>query len=598
MGEQEKSNAEVSAALRELALYLEMEHVSFKPRAYEKAAYTIMALDRPIWELHRKGGEAALAALPAIGKGIARRIAELLQTGQIADLEALRTRTPIDLPRLTALEGIGPRKAEALWRQLGVRSLEELKHAAESGQIREVPGFGERSEQKILQAIEFYQMSAGRLPLGEVLEVAKEVEAAMEALPKVSHAIVAGSIRRHRDTIGDLDLLVLSRSPGEVSTAFATLPQVQAVHAQGPTKTLVRLRRGIDADLRVLAPEHFGAALLYFTGSKAHNIALRKIAMAQGLKLNEYGLFHDQLRIAGRSEEEIYQALGLSWIPPELREDSGEIQLAQQGQLPRVVESDQVRGDLQVHTDWTDGSASIATMAEAARALGREYIVITDHTRDLAMTGGLDEEGLLEQAREIRKLDRELREIRVLAGAEVNIRSDGTLDIDDEVLAELDLVGAAVHSHFRQSRAEMTARLLRVIESPHVDVLFHPSCRKLGHRAPIDFDFEAILEACLRTGTVLEIDAQPQRMDLPDPLIRLAVDAGVLLALDSDAHSVEELRYLDTYGVGLARRGWATSSNIINTRPVEEMLAMLKGGHPRGKAKPHPRVGSDPAARR
>jgi DNA polymerase (family 10) len=593
-----KSNAEVSDALREMSLYLEMDHVPFKPRAFEKAAYTVRALDRPIGEIHSEGGEAALVALPGIGKGIARRIAEFLETGQMADLESKRKRIPIDLPKLTALEGIGPQKAQRLWRELKVRSLEDLRQAAEAGQIRELPGFGKRSEQKILQSIEFYQQSAGRLPLGEVLEVAREIEAAMSELPMVSHALVAGSIRRHRDTIGDVDILAVSRSPSEVSRAFEALPQVQAVHAHGPTKTLVRLRKGIDADLRVLAPESFGAALLYFTGSKPHNIALRKIAKAQGLKLNEYGLFHGKRRVAGRSEEEIYQALGFSWIPPEMREDDGEIELARQGKLPEVVELGQVRGDLQVHTDWTDGSASIATMAEAARALGREYIVITDHTRDLAMTGGLDEDGLRAQTREIRKVDREVRGIRVLAGAEVNIRADGTLDIDDEVLAALDLVGAAVHSHFRQSGAEMTQRLLRVIESPHVDVLFHPSCRALGRRAAIDFDLEAILEACRRTGTILEIDAQPERMDLPDAMIRSAINAGVLLALDSDAHSVEELRFVETYGIGLARRGWAKRSDIINTQPLDKMLAMLKGGRPRSRAWLQGPGASDPVQRR
>lgn len=572
------SNADVARALREMALYLEMDGVPFKPQAYEKAAYAVAAIDRPLAGIYAEGGEKALDALPGVGKGIAERIAGMLETGEMADLEALRRKTPVNVLALTAIEGIGARKARALWQAIGVRSVADLKRAAVRGRIRTLPHFGARSEKRILEAIAFHEQAAGRRPLGDVLEVAKRIEAALSRVPGVVQAAVAGSIRRHRETIGDVDLLVATARPERVSKVFASLSEVQAVMAQGPTKTLVRLSNGMDADLRVLAPESFGAALLYFTGSKAHNVALRKIAQKKGLKLNEYGLFRGARCVAGRTEAEVYEALGLAWIPPEMRENAGEVELARSGELPEVVEAGDIRGDLQVHTSWTDGSASIEAMARAARQLGRQYIAITDHTRDLAMTGGLDEAKLRAQGKEVREVDRRLRGIRVLAGAEVNIRADGSLDVSDDALAELDVVGAAVHSHFDQPRAEMTRRILRAIENPHVDVLFHPLARALGRRRAVDLDFEALLRACRRTGTVLEIDAQPERLDLPDPLVRSAIQAGVRIAIDSDAHTVDELRFIETFGVGIARRGWADGAHVVNTLPFREMLGALEAG--------------------
>jgi DNA polymerase (family 10) len=394
-------------------------------------------------------------------------------------------------------------------------------------------------------------------------------------VPGVVQVIAAGSIRRHRDTIGDMDLLVAAGRSSDVSAAFAALPIVRSVLARGPTKTLVRLSNGMDADLRVLLPESFGAALLYFTGSKAHNIALRKLALKRGLELNEYGLFREGRAIAGRTEQEVYEALGLAWIPPEMREDAGEVELAACGELPTVVTARDIRGDLQVHTTWSDGSASIEAMARAAGGLGREYLAITDHTRALAMTHGLDAERLREQIAEVRRVDRELGGIRVLAGAEVNIRPDGSLDLDDETLGELDLVGAAIHSHFEQPRDELTARILRAIEHPLVHVLFHPQCRAIGRRRALDFDLDAVLAACRRTGTALEIDSQPERLDLPDTVVRSAVRAGVHLAIDSDAHTPSELHYIEDFGVGVARRGWAEPRHVLNALPFDELSRKL-----------------------
>ena len=570
-------NDEVVRALREMALRLELDDLPFKPQAYERAAHAVAAMDRSLADIHAAGGTKALAALPGVGKGIAQRIAGMLETGAMADLEAHRQALPVDMLGLTALEGIGPKKVRALWEALGVCTIDDLKRAAENGRIRELPHFGPRSEQRILDAVAFAQETAGRRPLGDVLPIAERIASALARVPGVVAASVAGSLRRRRETVGDVDVLVASNAPERVASALAELPEVRSVLAEGPTKTVVRLSNGLDADLRVVAPESLGAALVYFTGSKDHNVALRKIAIGRGLKLSEYGLFRDDVRIAGATEEEVYSALGMQWVPPEIREDAGEIELALRGELPTLLCADDIRGDMQMHTTWTDGATTIEGMARAAMALGRDYIVITDHTHGLPMIRGLDEAGLRAQMEAIRAVDRTLDGFRVLAGCEVNIRADGTLDVVDDVLAELDLVGASIHSHFDQPRAEMTARIVRAIENPHVDVLFHPTARQLARRRPVAFDLDVVIEACLRTGTVLEIDAQPLRLDLPDTMVRRAIDAGVQIAIDSDAHSVDELRFVDTFGVAVARRGWVERRHVINARDVDGMLGALKG---------------------
>lgn len=572
------SNATIAEALHEMALFLEMQEVPFKPRAYEKAAQVIAGLDRPLKEIYAGGGVAALDALPSVGKGIAERIAGMLDTGELADLEALRRRTPIDIAALTSVGGIGPKRAQALYEALGVRTVAELEQAAADGRIRELPGFGARSEAKILDAVRLYQESVGRRPLARVLDLAETIEATLAKIPGVEQVAVAGSVRRRRETVGDIDVVVAAkpRAGARASRAFEQLPGVAHVIASGPSKTMVSLQDGLDADLRVVAPESFGAALLYFTGNKAHNIALRRLAMANGWKLNEYGLFEGERRIAGRTEAEIYEALGLVWIAPELREDQGELEAATAGTLPKLIEARDIRGDLHTHTNWTDGRLSIRELARAAKAAGLEYIAITDHSHSLAIAHGLDEERLRAQVAEIREIDAALPGIRLLAGAEVDILPDGSLDLPDDRLAELDLVGVAIHADFDQPRAAMTRRLIRAIEHPSVTMLCHPTARALGRRPPIDFDFDAVLDACARTRTILEIDSQPHRLDLPDTMVRRAIGAGVRLAIDSDAHSAEELGYLTRYGIEVARRGWATAGDVINTRRCDRLLAELR----------------------
>jgi DNA polymerase (family 10) len=578
------SNPEVARALREMALFLEMDEVPFKPRAYEKAALAVDALDRPLLEIDAEAGVKGLAELPGVGKGIAERIHELLRAGRIPDLERLRKQMPIDILGLTAVEGLGPKGAKLLYEDLGVRDVRELEKACREERVRALPHFGAKSEEKILRGIELLAGTAGRQLLGLVLPLARDIEARLRDLPGVARAAVAGSVRRRKETIGDLDFLVSARDPRRVGRAFAAMPEVVHVYGRGETKTLVRLAGGMDADLRVVGEASFGAALCYFTGSKAHNVALRRIAQARELKLNEYGLFRGQRKLAGRTEEEIYQALGLDWIPPELREDAGEIEAAGKGRLPALIGYGDLRGDLQIQTDWTDGSASIEEMADAARKLGLEYIAVTDHTRDLAMARGSDEKRLLEQAEAIEKLNQTLRGFRVLSGAEVNIRKDGSLDVAGAALAKLDVVGAAVHTHFHQGREEMTRRVIRAMENPHVDILFHPTARSIGHREPVDLDIDVVIAAAVRTGTVLEIDAMPDRLDLRDETVRKAVEAGALLAIDSDAHQPAHLAYAAELGVAVARRGWARKADVVNALPVTTCLARLKGGRRAARA--------------
>ena len=389
---------------------------------------------------------------------------------------------------------------------------------------------------------------------------------------------VAGSVRRRKETIGDADLLVVARKGDAVVQAFVTLPQVERVLGQGRTKSSVKLAGGLQVDLRVVPAESFGAALCYFTGSKSHNVALRQLAIKQRLKLNEYGLFRGARRLAGRTEEEIYARLGLAYVPPELREDQGEIEAARSGALPQLIEPGALRGDLQTQTDWTDGADSMEAMAREAKRLGLEYIAITDHTQGLTMTGGSDETKLRKQMAEIDGLNARLGGIRVLRGAEVNIDKDGMLDIDDETLAALDVVGIAVHSHFDLPRAEMTRRIVRAMRNPNADILFHPTGRKIQKREAYDVDMDAIIATARETGTVLELDAYPDRLDLKDEHVRKAVQAGVPIVIDSDAHSVKHLAFPRQYGVDQARRGWATAADVLNTRPGDAFLAALKGG--------------------
>ncbi len=583
------TNQELVKILYEMAALLEIKEVAFKPQAYERAAYSIESFGEDVAEIYKKGGLKALEDIPGVGQGIAERIEEYIKTGRIADHDKLKKSFPVDIGGLMEIEGVGPKMVKKLYQKLGIKNARELEAAAKAGKLEKLEGLGERSEQKILKSIGFLQQSQGRFILGFILPTVRKIVDSLRALPEVKRAEFAGSIRRMQETVGDLDILVISNKPrpgrgspeeaaAKVMDFFVKMPEVQDVIEKGLTKTSVRLKIGMDADVRVLPPESFGAALQYFTGDKYHNIALREIAIKKGYKLNEYGLFKGKRLVAGKTEEESYKKLGMELMEPELRTNHGEIEAAlrqAQGKLPKLIGYDDLKGDLQVQTDWTDGENSIKEMAEAAKKQGLEYILITDHTKSLAMTGGLDEKKLQKQMAEIDKIQKQVSGIKILKGSEVNINKDGTLDIDDETLAKLDVVGAAVHSNFNMPEADMTKRIIRAMENPNVDIIFHPTGRIIKRREPYKVDMDKIIKTAKKTKTVLEIDAYPDRLDLKDEHVRKAVDEGVKLAVDSDAHSAGHIKFLE-FGIAQARRGWAEKKDVINTRPWEEMLKSLK----------------------
>jgi len=574
-------NQEIAEIFHEIAIYLEMKEVAFKPRAYERAAQSIEALEEDISDIYKRGGLKAIEDISSVGAGIGKRIEEYLKTGRIKDYEKLKKQIPVDIQTLGAIEGIGPKLIKLFYQKLKIKNLKDLEKAAKAGKLAKLPRSGIKLQEKILKGIKFYKRSHQRFLLGVALPLAEEIEARLKKAPAVIKTAVAGSARRRQETIGDLDFLVAcpERSRGAIMNFFASMPEVIHVFAKGPTKTMVQLKNGVAADLRVVGENSFGSALQYFTGSKDHNIKLRTIAIKKGYKLNEYGLFRAAKQIAGKDEKEIYEKLGLKWVAPELRTNSGEIEAAQKNKLPKLVELKDVRGDLQVHSNWTDGSNSIEEMAGAAKKLGYEYIAITDHTKDLAMTGGSDEKKLLKQIAEIDKLNYKLKaksyKLHILKGAEVNIRKDGTLDIKDDVLEKLDVVGAAVHSLFHLPKYEQTQRIIKVMKNPNVDIIFHLTGRLLQERPGIELDIDAILEAAKSTATILEINAFPNRLDLNDDNSRHAKNLGIKLSIGTDAHASHELAYMN-YGVSQARRGWCEKKDIINTLSLKEMLKFLK----------------------
>ncbi|OGZ30786.1 MAG: DNA polymerase III [Candidatus Niyogibacteria bacterium RIFCSPLOWO2_01_FULL_45_48] len=568
-------NQELSKIFFEMAELLEMKGVQFKPRAFEKAAHSVEALDEDIKDIYKKGGIKAFEDIPGVGKGIAERIEEFIKTGKIKDYDRLKKEMPVDVSGLTAIEGVGPKIIKTLYKELKIKSVQDLEKAAKAGKLKSLPRFGEKLEQKILKGVEFQKKSAGRINIGEAMPLARKIIEYLKNVPGVKRVEVAGSLRRWQESVGDLDFLAISSKPKLVSERFVKMSAVSHVYARGNTKSLVRLRRGIDADLRVLPHKSFGAALQYFTGSKDHNIALRKIAIKKKYKLNEYGLFHGKKLIEGRDEEKIYKKLGLDWMPPELRTASGEIEAAQKHRLPKLIGYGDLKGDLQTQTDWSDGANSIEEMALEARRLGHEYIGITDHTKSLAMTGGADDKKLLRQIAYIEKLNKKMPDIRILSGAEVNISKDGSFDISDAVLAKLDFAGGAIHSAFNLSEQEQTERLIKAMQNPNIDIIFHPTTRIPMKREPIKLDFERIFKEAVRTGTILEIDGHPWRLDLHDILIREAKKYGIKFVIDTDAHSTSELSYLE-YGIAQARRGWAEKSDIVNTLPLKNLLELLK----------------------
>jgi DNA polymerase (family X) len=555
-------NAEVAAMFDQAAELLEIEGENqFRVRAYRRAARVIEGLPQSVKSLLAAGRD--LSELPGIGKDLAGKIAEIVATGHFKLLDQLKKKLPGELGEIAALPGLGPKRVKLLHDKLKVSTFNDLRRVVKTGRLHEIRGFGPIIERKLLAALEKPTVEKRfKLSVAEA-----EAEALVAFLRGSGRVMVAGSYRRRRETVGDLDLVVTTAHAGAVGDKLVTYENVAEVLAHGGTRTTVVLRSGLQVDVRAVPEESYGAALLYFTGSKAHNIALRAIAVHRGWKLNEYGLFSGKRRIAGSTEDEIYKKLGLAYIPPEMREDRGEVALAKSNELPRLVTRADIRGDLHAHSDWTDGTASIAAMAEAAQAQGYEYIALTDHSQRVAMAHGLDPARLTRQSHEIDRVNGRLQGLTILKGIEVDILKDGTLDLPEASLAKLDIVIAAIHSYFDLSREAQTERVIKAMNNPYVSIIAHPTGRLLGQRDPYEIDMDQVISAAHRTGCYLEINAQPDRLDLNDLHVHAAKQAGVKLAISTDAHSTDSFQYI-RFGIDQARRGWLTANDVINTKPL------------------------------
>ncbi len=573
-------NTAFSAMFDEFAEWLEIEDENpFRVRAYRRAAQVVRDLTEDVAQVAAEG---RLTQIEGIGKDLANKIAEFLETGKVAALEEVRGKYPPTLRDLLEVPDVGPKTVALLYKRLNVSNLDELEEAAKAGKLAELPRMGKKTQENILRGIQLLKQSAGRVPVEVALHIAESIIAELQPLKSVQHITPAGSLRRWRETIGDIDILATTTAASnEVMDKFVHLPWVTEVLAHGETKSSVivvvdaRRKYSVQVDLRVVPPDSFGAALQYFTGSKDHNITLRSRALKQGLTINEYGVFEEKTgkQVAGATEEDVYAALGLPLIPPEMRENRGEIEAASEGKLPDLIDLPAIRGELHAHSTYSDGHSTIAEMAHAARARGYEYLAITDHSKALAW--GIDEKTLLKQIKEIRKLNEKYKDFRLLTGCEVDILSDGRLAMDAEVLEQLDLVIASVHSHFKQSREEMTQRLIKAMETGLVDIVAHPTGRLVAQREGYDVDVAALIETAKRLGIALEINAHPDRLDLNDINARAAKNAGIPLTIDTDAHSPSNLDLL-RFGIHTARRAWVEKKDVLNTKPLDELLQWLK----------------------
>jgi DNA polymerase (family X) len=570
-----RSNDDVARVLTEFAdLLAILADDPFKPRAYEKAARAIGGSPDELRDLD----DAGIRAIPNVGKSIAEKVRSVLETGTFPELEELRAQVPSGVRAMTAIPGFGPKKAMVVYRELGIDDLEELVAAARDGRLRGLKGFSAKTEENVLQGVERAQRDTGRVTIDVAMRVAETLLERLRAIPDVRRADLAGSLRRMAETIGDVDLLVASGSPAPIMDAVTGFEDVEQILARGETKSSVVTRSGLQVDLRVIPNEAWGAAMIYFTGSKAHNVRIREMAVRKGLKLNEYGLFDvetDEL-IAAETERDVYERLGLPFIEPTLREDRGEIEAALAGELPKVVTLKQMRGDLHTHTDLTDGVATLEQMLAAAAGKRYAYYAVTDHAPNLAMQRMTDEKMLAQRAK-LRALQDRYPRMTLLHGTELNIDPDGAVDWPASFLEGFDLTVASIHSHFTQSREAMTRRMIRAMENPHVNVIGHPTTRKIGRRDPVDLDLDAVFEAAARTGTALEIDAYPDRLDLRDEHVRRARRYGVRFSIDTDAHAVGHLDAM-RYGIGVAQRGWLTKDDVIDAWPLTKLRRFLRKG--------------------
>ncbi len=568
-----EENARVADLLDEIGDLLELKGENvFRAVTYRAAAREIRDLREPIRAIYEAGH---LATIPKVGTSVGEAIAQFLQGGKARRHEELKAAVPDGLLTLLRVKGVGPATARAIYQHLKITTIDELEQAAKAGRLRELPKIQAKTEENILRSIASLRQRTGRSLISNARVAADRMIAHLRERAGVTDISVCGSLRRWKETIGDIDLLVASDAAAPIMTAFTTAPNVERVLAGGETKSSVIVERGLQIDLRVVPPAAFGAALLYFTGSKEHNVRLRGYALRKKLTLNEYGLYRvgeeKGVPVASRTEEEIYAALAMDWIPPELREDHGEIDAALAGALPALVRVEDLKGDLHTHSDWTDGRDTLGEMVRRARDKGYAYVAVTDHSVGLGMTNGLNLERIAARNKEIAKLNRELAPFRVLIGTELEIRADGRLDYPDDVLAGFEIVTASIHSAFNQPRAQITQRLIGAMQHPLVTAISHPTGRLLERRDPYDVDMDAVIDAAVRTGTRLEVNGGPERLDLPDWAVRKAMEKGATLVIDSDAHAVEELEWTE-YGAATARRGWATAARVSNTGDLEAVL--------------------------
>ena len=568
-------NTEIAEKLNQLANLLEIEGANpFRIRAYRNAARIISNLTKDVTDLVAAGED--LTELPGIGEDLAGKITTLAKTGELQLLKQVEKRMPAVLGELMKIEGLGPKRVQVLYKKLKIKSVQDLKTAIEKGRLRKLHGFGEKTEQKILQGILYRDQYTKRAKLADMLPVVDSLIRYLKKNKNVKQATCAGSFRRRKDTIGDLDILITTQENKSAIDYFVKFDDIAEIISQGPTRSTVRLRSSIQVDLREVNDESYGSALVYFTGSKDHNIAIRKIAVQKKLKINEYGVFKGKKQITGKTEADVYAQINLPYIEPELREDRGEIKAARENRLPKLITLDQMRGDLHCHTNATDRNhASLEAIANAAEALGYEYIAIADHAKYLKVTHGLDKKTLLAQIKSIDKLNNKLKKLVILKSIEVEILEDGSLTLPNNVLKELDLTVCAIHSKFNLSQKKQTERILRAMDNPYFTILAHPTGRLINHREPYPIDMDRILREAKARNCILELNAQPERLDLNDIHCKMAKEMGVSIAINTAAHSTAQLNYMQ-FGVYQARRGWLEKENVINTKPLKELMKWLK----------------------
>jgi len=583
------NNQELAKIFYDMANYLEMDNGSFRAYAYKRVAIVLESLEQDIEHIYKQGGLKALEEIPGVGKNIAIKIQEYLETGRIKTFERLKKKTPINLKELIAVEGMGVKKIKALYEKLKIKNLKDLEKAAKAHKIAPLEGFGEKREKNVLQGIAFLKKSKGRFLLGEIIPLVDKVLERLNKLKEVEKISIAGSVRRMKETVGDVDILVVSKNPSKVMDFFVSMPEVIKVWSKGSTKSSVRMKAGVDMDLRVVPAKSYGSTLQYFTGSREHNIVTRRLAIHKGLKLNEYGVFKGSKMIAGKNEKEVYRAIGLDLIAPEMRENQGEIELARKKKLPKIIGYNDIKGDLHCHSNWDGGKNSIEKIAQAAQEMGYEYIGISDHTKFLRIEYGLNEKQLAKQRKEIEQLNSKFKsnplgsplrvqqnsKFRVLQGCEANIMNDGSIDIKDEALEKLDYVIAGIHSSMKMDKKRMTERIITAMKNPNVDIISHPTGRILKRRDEYQIDFDKILRAAKEFNVILEINSSPYRLDLKDINIRKAKNIGVKMMINTDAHRIKQLDLIK-FCIAQARRGWAEKKDIINTQPLSKLLEYFK----------------------